>query len=119
MQDDLIGWLRDAGELSHAELVAQFDQLTHSRLIDLAQHCVEGLTVPSNLTAEEFAHWVHDIRRSHLEWNRALGQTLLESEGACADGKIDVAVQMLTKFAAACPWVSLRAIANGEAQRYG
>lgn len=119
MQDALIGWLRDSGELTHAELIEQFDQSAHQRLIDLVQHCVEGLTVPSNLTADEFAHWVHDLRRSHLEWNRALGQALLDAEDAHADGKQNAAVQLLTKFAKDCSWLPLRDIAEGEAQRHG
>lgn len=42
MQDELLGWLRDAGELSHAELVAQFDQPTYQRLIDVVQCFLSG-----------------------------------------------------------------------------
>lgn len=118
MQDALIGWLRDVGELSSAELVAQYDQSAHQRLHDLVANCVEGLTVPGDLTVNEFAQWVHDIRRSHLEWNRALGQALLDAEDARFNGDRNAAVLLLTKFATQCAWLPLRVIAEAEAQRF-
>jgi hypothetical protein len=119
MQDALIGWLREVGELSDAELAAQFDQSAHQRLVDLARYCVEGVSVPVDLTADEFAQWVRDLRRSHFEWNRALGQALLDAEDAQSKGDKGTAVQVLTEFASACSWLTLRDISEGEAQRHG
>lgn len=118
MQDALIGWLRDVGELPSSELVAQFDQASDQRLRDLVAHCVVGLIVPDDLTAYEFAQWVHDIRRSHIEWNRALGQALLDAEDARSNGDKNAAIHLLTEFAAQCAWLPLKGIAEGEAQRF-
>lgn len=118
MNDELIGWLRELGELSHPELVAKFDQSSHKRLIDLVQCCLEGVAIPCDLTADEFAQWIHDIRQSHLEWNRSLGLTLLEAEDASANGDNDAAVRLLTVFAERCSWIPLKDIAKGEARRH-
>ncbi|MFY9459281.1 MAG: hypothetical protein WAP57_05935, partial [Aquabacterium commune] len=101
-----------------SELVAQFDQSSDQRLRDLVAQCVVGLIVPDDLTAHEFAQWVHDIRHSHIEWNRALGQALLDAEDARANGHKNVAMHLLTEFAAQCAWLPLKGIAESEAQRF-
>ena len=118
MQDALIAWLREVGELPSSELVAQFDQSSDQRLRDLVAQCVVGLIDPDDLTAHEFAQWVHDIRHSHIEWNRALGQALLDAEDARANGHKNVAMHLLTEFAAQCAWLPLKGIAESEAQRF-
>jgi hypothetical protein len=105
-------------KLSHAELAARFDLSTRTRLVQLVDLCVSGVAVPTDLSAEEFAQWIHDLRDSERDWNRSLGIAILSAEDAHAAGDAACAAKLLRDFASQCAWLPLRDIAEGEALRH-
>lgn len=113
-----MGWLHDMADLSHEDLVGLFDAAAHQKLKQLVNLCLVGQSVPTDLSAEEFAHWIHDLRGSERDWNRSLGSTLLKAEELQAAGDRKGAVAVLEQFASQCSWVPLRDIAEGEARRH-
>lgn len=118
MYDALIAWLYDEAELSHDDLVSRFDSAAHQKLKQLVDQCLIGQTLPPDLSAKEFAHWIHDLRSSERDWNRSLGNALLKAEELHAGGDQQGAITVLEQFAAQCSWIPLRDIAEGEAQRH-
>lgn len=105
-------------ELAHEDLVARFDDESKESLSKLVRLCLPNQTVPENITSEEFAFWVHDLRKSERDWNRALGVVIVNADDAYANGNINTSVRILCEFVAECPWVPLKDIAEEEASRY-
>ena len=118
MQDGLIDWLHRLAKLSHAELAAKFDVSAQTKLMKLVELCVSGVVVPTDLSAEEFAQWIHDLRDSERDWNRSLGVAILSAEDAHTAGDAAGAARSLRDFASQCAWLPLREIAEGEARRH-
>lgn len=116
--DDLIGWLHSMAELAHADLVTRFDDECKESLSKLVNLCLPSQTVPADLSSEEFAQWVHDLKTSERDWNRALGAVIVKAEDAHASGDRVASVRLLSEFAAGCPWIPLKDIADGEARRH-
>ena len=117
--DKLIGWLHRMAKLSHSDLAARFDEANRDSLAQLVSRCVPTQSVPGDLAPEEFAEWVHGLRDSARDWNRALGSALLKAEDTHAGGDQSAAIELLEQFAAQCPWLPLKEIAEGEARRHG
>lgn len=105
-------------ELAHEDLVARFDDETKESLSKLVSLCLPNQTVPENISPEEFAFWVHDLRKSERDWNRALVAVIINADDAYANGNKSTSVRILCEFVAECPWVPLKDIAGEEARRH-
>jgi len=116
--DDLVAWLHSMADLAHADLVARFDDECKESLSELVNVCLPSQVVPGDISPEEFAHWVHDLRSSERDWNRALGAMIIRAADAHASGNRDISVRLLLEFVAECPWIPLKDIADGEARRH-
>ena len=116
--DKLIAWLHKMAKLSTVELTGRFDEASRLSLTRLVEECIPVCPVPSDLDADEFADWILGLRKSEGEWNRALGAAILKAEDAGERGDSAVGAEGLTVFAAECPWLPLREIAQREASRH-
>jgi hypothetical protein len=116
--DKLIGWLHKMAKLSTSELTGRFDEESRLSLARLVEECIPVRPVPDDLDAEEFADWIHGLRESEGEWNRALGAAILKAEDAAERSDSASGAEILTAFATECPWLPLREIAQREANRH-
>ena len=117
--DRLVQELHDLAELPSDQLVKRYDVGRCRWLGDLVRLCVPTQCVPTDLTPEEFALWIADLRENERAWNRRLGTLLLEVESDTKSGARTNALDRVRGFLKDCPWVPLKEIAQTELERLG
>lgn len=85
-----------------------------SRLQDHVSHCLVGSPLPSDLTPEQFAEVVLDLRANELDWERAWLAAAVKADDLMLAGQTEEAVHALNMFAQDCPWQVFREAALHE-----
>lgn len=118
MHESLLGWMHRLAKLTHEDLANQFDPAALKKLKIFVKRCLVDQEVPANLSANDFAIWIYELKTSEVDWSCALGSTILRAEELTANGDPNGATQLLENFSEQCSWIPMKEIAKGEALRH-
>lgn len=110
-----IDWFHSLAELGRDEIARRFSPVNLARLQAHVQLCLAGAELPWIGTPEQFAETVLDLRANESEWNRATMSAIIRADDLMLAGQAEEAVQVLQSFAASCPWLLFREVAQNQA----
>lgn len=117
-RDGLTEWFHALAKLGYEEIC---DQATRENIDKLSLHIqrsVPEYSLPSDLTTEQFAEAVHELRKNESVWNQATMASLIRADDLFKVGLVHEAVQELHRFAASCPWALFKEAALNQSTRY-
>ncbi|MGM9426905.1 hypothetical protein [Hydrogenophaga sp. MI9] len=88
-----------------------------TRLQEHVARCLDGNPLPTELTPEQFAEVVLDLRANELDWERAWMAAAVKADDLMLAGNTEEAVHALNVFAQDCPWQVFREAALHEVTR--
>jgi hypothetical protein len=117
-RDEQIGWFHELASLPRAQLVAEASVQNLTAFRNLMKCCLPNHPAPEDLSAEEFAAAVVNLRENELEWNRALMSALVKADDLNASHGRSHAADSLRSFANSCPWQLFQEVAEDQTQAY-
>lgn len=110
-----IDWFHQLAELGSDQIAARFSPDSMVRLQTHVTLCLEGAELPGISRPAQFAETVLDLRANESDWNRATMSAIIRADDLMLAGRTEEAVQVLLTFAASCPWILFRAVAENQA----
>lgn len=107
-------WFHVLANHDRSEIARRCSPENLSRLQDHVSQCFVGSPLPSDLTPEQFAEVVLDLRANELDWERAWLAAAVKADDLMLAGQTEEAVHALNAFAQDCPWRMFRAAARQE-----
>lgn len=108
-------WFHSFAKLGRGELARRWTPEMERRLKDHVALCLTGVEMPGARMPEQFAEVVIDLRASESDWNRATMAAIIRADDLVLAGQTEEAVHVLHTFAAFCPWVLFREVAQDQA----
>ena len=99
-------WFHGLANHARGEIAHRCSSESVARLQEHVALCLTGQQVPEQLTPEQFAEVVHDLRDNELEWERAWLNAAVMADDLLLAGQAEEAVHALSAFARTCPWIA-------------
>lgn len=112
-----IDWFHQLAALGRDEIAHRFSAENQTRLQTHVALCLDGANLPLIGTPVQFAETVLDLRANECEWNRVTMSAIIRADDLMLAGQTEEAVQVLLAFAASCPWVLFRQVAENQASQ--
>lgn len=110
-----IEWFHGLANHDHREIARRCSPESLARLRSHWVLCLNGHPAPRDLTPQQFAEVVLDLRANERDWERAWMAAAVKADDLMLAGQTEEAVHALQAFAQSCPWRSFREAALHEA----
>lgn len=111
-----VEWFHGLANHDRNEIARRCSPENLALLRDHLVRCLAGSALPSDLTPQQFAEVVLDLRANELDWERAWMAAAVKADDRMLAGNTEEAVHALNAFAQDCPWQVFRAAALQEAR---
>jgi hypothetical protein len=110
-RDALFGTLHELAEMPRDQLKRQKSQSTLAIVKRLLLCCWVNKSFPRDMSPDEFADFVYQLREEERVWSSKLGGLIVAAEDKMAAGDSSSTKEYFDYFLARCPLKSLREIA--------
>ena len=110
-----IEWFHGLANHDHREIARRCSPESLERLRGHLALCLNGHPEPGDLTPQQFAEVVLDLRTNERDWERAWMAAAVKADDRMLAGQTEEAVHALNAFAQDCPWQVYREAALHEA----
>lgn len=116
--DEQIEWFHSFAEQPVPAIATHASDANREAIARFVALCLPDHTFPTNLSPEQFAEEVKELRGNEMTWNRSLMAALAHADDLASSGDAQAAAAALESFASSCPWAFFAEVARNQAAQY-